>query len=518
MKIVRIIILILLLIITSLLLAVQIKGCQQAQAAASNNDGNQDFDNQFRALEVYTAGINGSSTAESGLNRTEIYGNEGDAQYNFYFNFIDSDGVTYIDPKGEVNIYCRVMGDSAIKVTNQYEDTIIRTLGFYKVDAVYDDNGPGYITQNSCLNILQTDMHNGFQTTGILAGIMSYNDLEAVCYSSIKNTTQFNLSNDEIQKNKCYFYDFTAYAEGKYFKMVGIDDLATLIGERYPSDINMFEIYLEAQQEKEYGLGREGLRFASDISISTAWPNEFYKVDRIESALTPPITNTPRSSYFGHLFGYGANKPYYEYTCFNPYFTLNTFDSLAGWDVSPQLINIFIDVNNYQNFLTQYFDTTIIFINDLPLIPGAVYAGGYVNSTSNLPSGVTQYFGNTKMLNALVSINGETDRPSSAKYNYDLGFRDGRAIGFDEGLSTGQDVVNENTNNYQVGYRTGLDYGFAQGIKQAEAAPSSPLGFLTTLMQIFNIEILPGFTLSSILTIVVGFAVLTLIIKLVKGS
>lgn len=107
--------------------------------------------------------------------------------------------------------------------------------------------------------------------------------------------------------------------------------------------------------------------------------------------------------------------------------------------------------------------------------------------------------------------NGKTDGYSEGKSDglltgYNNGYVDGYSTGKDEGLSTG----------YNDGYNEGYNIGFNEG-SSSSITTSWFTSFVNSIFDIFNIEIFPNVKLIYLFFIPVGFGIILLILKLIRG-
>lgn len=76
-------------------------------------------------------------------------------------------------------------------------------------------------------------------------------------------------------------------------------------------------------------------------------------------------------------------------------------------------------------------------------------------------------------------------------------------------------------NAYQQGYTegdgVGYKRGYRQGLTDADNPTNTATNFFTSLASILDINIFPNFTIGTLLTFIVGLAMLTFIIKFIKG-
>lgn len=519
MKIFKWIILIILLTLVIMLTVVQVKSCK-ASAAEINSTGIYNYER----IAPYLLDFMNGNTNEVGF---EYYFNEQINQYTLKQNLLlfDTSGQEIrVNNRNNINIYANIYTSLQDNNGRYY----LALIDIQEIQFLQNDNGQIYLLIPDCRNYSLADVF-GLQENGIQHNILRISELNSIL------KTPYNIGQNFKYTTQIEYYDALPILYDITVRELNDDNSTKYYYNSYSlsfdSNERIGEIYNQAKNNNTVETSIEFIRAEQNITVSVD-RLKFIKEARLPSTAlyytdltmlnTPVVTNTLTPLYatnytvpvyYGDAayYGDGINTPIFAPTIFNMEIILTPLDNLYGLDISNQLYDIFTNMDIYNSFMTS-LDKSYITITgtDTPHRVGQAYTGNQIKISNNMYMGFTW----GPAIDNLVSLPGTSSQDLTAAYN--RGFASGKNEGYNEGRLAGEQTINPDTINYISGFTSGYYEGLAQ-IDNNENTIGS-YGFLATLLGILSIEILPNFSIASILTIVTAFAILTLIIKLTRGS
>lgn len=494
----KLLILIPLLIIFVLMLALQIYGCSISANAAQIYD----YD---RIMSYIESGLNGNGVSSS-IIEYEYRAGRPFIEFDIEYSILDVNEQP-LSPNQNITLLYHIFDTCGKYVGTLTENTLIS--GLNKTLPLSQDT---YTT-------VPDDM---YKFNGILSGydVKQLGDYigDYTLDNIIEDVMPYLVDVSYIDTERNNIYRLTEFETDGNFR----------IGELCKgTDVDQSHMYIELRQQEN----TKRINVVSYSSIQSFTPRSINSVD-LKLTLkqnSPPLTILPVYS-FNYLIDVPPadawDYPSYKLPIYASALTIiapspTPLSKLDGFDYSERLQQIFPSYDTYLNYINSLSDLTYTYGNTkdyMTISPSTLYTTTYfITHGGDIISPVLRCV-QLDTLEEFIHMAVATDPSDTLTNAYNNGYINGKEDGIAEGIKNALNRIDPNSANWIDGYKKGDDAGYKRGLAYASATSPSQFSFIETLTGILSIEILPNFSFSTILTVVIAFVMLGLVIKLLKGE